>query len=156
MDVIHHECPGCTILPVKAGDEALDPTDNLAKAWQFAADEGAKVIVSVTADLGYSPFARQVLDELHTKGVVVVEASNDFDSTDHQGGMFWPYVIPGNGAVPTADGTAVGPVGPHLVGHPRHVHRGHRRRQHLGVHPHHRRGHRPVALLRRPGLRRST
>jgi len=106
MDVIHHECPGCTILPVKAGDEALDPTDNLAKAWQFAADEGAKVIVSVTADLGYSPFARQVLDELHTKGVIVVEASNDFDSTDHQGGMFWPNVIPGNGAVPTPDGTA--------------------------------------------------
>jgi len=105
MDVIHHECPRCTILPVKAGDEALDPTDNLAKAWQFAADEGAKVIVSVTADLGYSPFARQVLDELHAKGVIVVEASNDFDSTDHQGGMYWPNVIPGNGAVPTPDGT---------------------------------------------------
>ena len=105
MDVIHHECPKCTILPVKAGDEALDPTDNLAKAWQFAADEGARVIVSVTADLGYSPFARQVLDELHQKGVIVVEASNDFDSTDHQGGMFWPYVIPGNGAVASPDGT---------------------------------------------------
>ncbi len=106
MDVIHHECPDCTILPVKAGDEALDPTDNLAKAWQFAADEGARVIVSVTADLGYAPFARQVIDELHQKGIVVVEASNDFDSTDHQGGMFWPYVIPGNGAVPTPNGTA--------------------------------------------------
>jgi len=106
MDVIHHECPDCTILPVKAGDEALDPTDNLAKAWQFAADEGARVIVSVTADLGYSPFMRQVVDELHDKGIVVVEASNDFDSTDHQGGMFWPYVIPGNGAVHTPSGTA--------------------------------------------------
>ncbi|MGO9029228.1 MAG: hypothetical protein ACLQOZ_11445 [Acidimicrobiales bacterium] len=105
MDVIHHECPRCTILPIKAGDEALDPTDNLAKAWQFAADEGAKVIVSVTADLGYSAFARQVIDELHQKGVIVVEASNDFDSTDHQGGMYWPYVLPGNGAVPTPDGT---------------------------------------------------
>ena len=105
MDVIHHECPRCTILPIKAGDEALDPTDNLAKAWQFAADEGARVIVSVTADLGYSPFARQVIDELHQKGIIVVEASNDFDSTDHQGGMFWPYVIPGNGAVASPDGT---------------------------------------------------
>ena len=44
MDTIHSMCPGCTILPVKAGDEALDPTDNLAKAWQFAADEGARVM----------------------------------------------------------------------------------------------------------------
>ena len=106
MDVIHHECPMCMIMPVKAGDEALDPTDNLAKAWQFAADEGAKVIVSVTADLGYSPFMRQVVDELHAKGVIMVESSNDFDSTDHQGGMFWPYVIPGNGAVATPNGAA--------------------------------------------------
>jgi hypothetical protein len=105
MDTIHHECPGCTILPVKAGDEALDPTDNLAKTWQFAADQGARVIVSVTADLGYSSFARQVIDELHAKGIVVVEASNDFDSSDHQGGMYWPYVVPGNGAVATPDGT---------------------------------------------------
>ncbi len=35
----------------------------------------------------------------------MVEASNDFDSTDHQGGMFWPDVIPGNGVVATQDGT---------------------------------------------------
>ena len=26
----------------------------------------------------------------------MVEASNDFDSTDHQGGMLWPGVVPGN------------------------------------------------------------
>lgn len=105
MNVIHHECPECSILPVKAGDEALDPTDNLAKAWLFAADQGAKVIVSVTADLGYSPYMRQVIDELHRRGVIMVESSNDFDSTDHQGGMFWPHVLPGNGAVVTANGT---------------------------------------------------
>ncbi len=105
MDTIHAICPKCTIIPIKAGNEALDPTDNLAKAWQFAADEGANVIVSVTADLGYSPFMRQVIDELHSMGVVMVEASNDFDSSDHQGGMFWPYVIPGNGAVASANGT---------------------------------------------------
>ena len=28
----------------------------------------------------------------------MVEASNDFDSTDHQGGMFWPHVLPGQRA----------------------------------------------------------
>jgi hypothetical protein len=106
MLVIHHECPHCMIMPVRAGDEALDDTDDLAKAWQFAGDAGASVIVSVTADLGYSSFMREVISELEAKGVAMVEASNDFDSTDHQGGMFWPYVIPGNGALATEGGAA--------------------------------------------------
>ena len=85
------------ILPIRAGNEALDRTEDLAKAWLFAGDSGASVIVSVTADLGYSSFMREAVEYLERKGVAMVEASNDFDSTDHQGGMFWPYVIPGNG-----------------------------------------------------------
>ena len=92
-------CPRCMILPVKAGAEALDRTDDLAQAWLFAADSGASVIVSVTADLAYSSFMRQAIDSIWQRGVVMVEASNDFDSTDHQGGMFWPHVLPGNGLV---------------------------------------------------------
>ena len=92
-------CPRCMILPVKAGAEALDRTDDLAQAWLFAADSGASVIVSVTADLGYSSFMRQAVESIWRRGVVMVEASNDFDSTDHQGGMFWPHVLPGNGEV---------------------------------------------------------
>ena len=47
-------CPYCMIMPVKAGDEALDGTDELAEAWLFAGQTGASVITSVTADLGYS------------------------------------------------------------------------------------------------------
>ena len=35
----------------------------------------------------------------------MVEASNDFDSTDHQGGMWWPHVLPGNGLVSDKTGT---------------------------------------------------
>jgi hypothetical protein len=101
---LHHECPNCMILPVKAGAEALDRTDDLAKAWLYSADAGASVIVSVTADLGYSSFMRTAIHHLERKGVAMVEASNDFDSTDHQGGMFWPYVLPGNGVLPTSDG----------------------------------------------------
>ena len=97
-------CPRCTILPVKAGAEALDRTDDLAEAWLFAADAGAEVIVSVTADLGYSSFMRQAVDSIWKRGVVMVEASNDFDSTDHQGGMFHPHVVPGNGLVPNSRG----------------------------------------------------
>jgi hypothetical protein len=97
-------CPRCMILPVKAGAEALDRTDDLAQAWLFAADSGAAVIVSVTADLGYSTFMKQAINSIWRRGVVMVEASNDFDSTDHQGGMYWPHVLPGNGLVADTEG----------------------------------------------------
>ena len=38
----------------------------------------------------------EVVQYLTDRGVVMVESSNDFDSTDHQGGMYWPGVVPGN------------------------------------------------------------
>jgi len=97
-------CPECRILPIRAGQEALDRTDDLAQAWLYADRMGAKVIVSTTADLGYSSYMKQVVDKLWRDGVVMVESSNDFDSTDHQGGMFWPHVIPGNGLVANTTG----------------------------------------------------
>lgn len=106
MSAILSVCPRCMIMPVKAGAEALDMTQTLAKAWLYAGHAGASVIVSVTADLGYSSYMGQAINHLWHKGVVMVEASNDFDSTDHQGGMFWPHVIPGNGVVPDKKGTA--------------------------------------------------
>jgi len=106
MERIQHVCPLCTIMPVKAGAEALDRSDDLAQAWLYAGDAGASVIASTTADLGYSSFMAQAVDSLANRGVLMVQASNDFDSTDHQGGMFHPNVIPANGAVPTADGKA--------------------------------------------------
>jgi hypothetical protein len=103
MLVIHHECPKCMIMPVKAGAEALDRTDDLAKAWLFSADAGMSVVVSTTADLGYASFMRQAVDYVQSKGIAMVESSNDFDSTDHQGGMFHQSVLPGNGVVVTSD-----------------------------------------------------
>jgi len=104
MLVIHRECPACMILPIRAGNEALDRTEDLAKAWLFAGDSGASVITSVTADLGYSSFMRETVEYLERKGVAMLESSNDFDTPDHQGGMFWPYVIPGNGSVNAPSG----------------------------------------------------
>ncbi|SOD70338.1 hypothetical protein SAMN05892883_0057 [Jatrophihabitans sp. GAS493] len=98
-------CPACMIMPVKAGAEALDATDTLAKAWLYAAQAGASVVTSVTADLGYSTFMRQTIAALTKRGVAMVDASNDFDSTDHQGGMYWPGVVPGNGAVADSSNT---------------------------------------------------
>lgn len=105
-------CPGCTIVPIKAGAEALDRTDDLAQAWLYATDIGAKVIVSVTADLGYSSFMRQAVEHAWRHGVLLAAASNDFDSTDHQGGMFWPHVLPGNGLVSNTQGVSLAFLNP--------------------------------------------
>ena len=99
-------CPHCTLLFVKAGDEALDRTDRIAQAIYFAVDSHASVIVAVVGELGYSNLERAALQYAWRKGVVVVMASNDFDSADHQAGMFWPHVWPGNGIVSDGSGTA--------------------------------------------------
>ncbi|MDX6651895.1 MAG: hypothetical protein QOJ38_676 [Solirubrobacterales bacterium] len=92
-------CPRCRLLPVKAGAEALDASYQLAEAWLYAADMKTDVIVSVTADLGYSTFMAQAVQYCWDHDIVMVEASNDFNSIDHQGGMFHEHVLPGNGVV---------------------------------------------------------
>ncbi len=98
-------CPRCTVIPIKVADEALVRTDRLAQGIYFAVDSGASVIVAVVAELGYSHLMERALQYAWDKGVVVVEASNDFNSADHQAGMFWPRVWPGNGVV--ADTTGI-------------------------------------------------
>ena len=97
-------CPNCMIMPIKAGAEALDRTDDLAQAWLFACHMGASVVISVTADLGYSSYMNQAIQYCWNKGVVMAESSNDFDSLDHQGGQFHAFVLPGNGEVPNTFG----------------------------------------------------
>ena len=101
-------CSGCLLLPIKAGAEALDRDDDLAQAWLFAVDSGASVITSVTADLGDTSFMRQAVEYAWSHGLVMAESSNDFDSTDHQGSMFWPHVLPGNGLVTNSNGLPAG------------------------------------------------
>jgi hypothetical protein len=96
-------CPGCMIIPIKAGHEALDRTDRVAQSIYFAVAAGAKVLDLLTGELGYSIETRRALDYAWQRGVVVIGASNDFDSEDHQEGMYWPRMWPGNGLV--ADGT---------------------------------------------------
>jgi hypothetical protein len=114
MLAVHRECPRCMIMPIKAGAEAVDRSADLARAWLFAADQGVSTIVSVTADLGYSGFMRQAIDYIESKGIAMVESSNDFDSTDHQGGMFWQDVLPGNGALVTEEVEMLQKLGVHF------------------------------------------
>jgi hypothetical protein len=99
-------CPRCMIMPVKAGAEALDRPTQLAEAWLYAADAGASVIISVTADVGHSSMLAEAASDVERRGVVLVESSNDFDSTDHQGGMFGAGVLPGNGLVSNTAGVS--------------------------------------------------
>src|SRR5262249_35408087 len=93
-------CPGCMVLPIKGGHGALDTPDRIARSIMFAPASGSSVITLLSAELGYSDFTRQALGYAWKDGVVVVGASNDFDSADHQEGMFWPRVWPGNGLQP--------------------------------------------------------
>jgi FG-GAP-like repeat/Subtilase family len=102
-------CPDCRLLPVKAGAEALDRTQDLAQAWLYATDMNADVIVSTTADLGYSTFMSDAVDYAWGHGTAMVESSNDFDSTDHQGGMFHQHALPGNGMVANTHGMDFAP-----------------------------------------------
>jgi len=92
-------CPNCRLLSVKLGDEAIDRPDRIAKGIVFAVDSGAKVLCLVVASLGQSAEVQQAIDYAHDQGVVVVWASNDFESADHQDGMRFARVWPGNGVV---------------------------------------------------------
>lgn len=97
-------CPRCMLLPIRGGNEALDIPTQLAPAWLFAIDSGANVITSLTADLGYNSYMRGAVEYAWKHNVLVAESTNDFDSTDHQGGMYWPHDIGGNGVVSNAEG----------------------------------------------------
>jgi len=100
-------CPGCTVIPVKANYEALMFAHTIGPSIYYAVDSGASVIVLLAAELGQSDITKAALDYAWHKGVVV-GASNDFDSSDHQMGNFWPRVWPGNGLQADQVGSPVG------------------------------------------------
>jgi hypothetical protein len=98
-------CPGCMVLPLMAGSETIDRTDRVAQAIYFAVDSHVSAIDLTVGELGYSQETRAALRYAYDHGVVVVGSSNDFDSLDHQEGMFWPTEWPGNGLVADGSGT---------------------------------------------------
>ena len=52
-------CPLCMVMPIRAGAEALDRTDDLAAGVPLRGRLGRRLVSSLTADLGYSTFMRQ-------------------------------------------------------------------------------------------------
>ncbi|GAC1331113.1 MAG: hypothetical protein NVSMB17_08940 [Candidatus Dormibacteria bacterium] len=89
-------CPLCRYIPIKAGDEAIDRPDRVAEAIVYAADNGVDVMDVTSASLGLTQTVKDAIDYAWHKGMVVVFASNDFESADHTDGMFYPHVWPGN------------------------------------------------------------
>src|SRR5207237_2540361 len=92
-------CPGCRLVSVKMGDEAIDRPDRVAEAIVFAVNSGAKVIDVTTAALGQTPSMLGAIEYAYHHGVVLAWASNDFESADHTEGMRYPHVWPGNSVV---------------------------------------------------------
>jgi len=92
-------CPGCRLLSVKMGDEAIDRPDRVAEGIVYAVDAGAKVIDVTTAALGQTPSMRAAVEYAYRRGVTLAWASNDFESADHTEGMRFPHVWPGNSVV---------------------------------------------------------
>ncbi|HEY8740218.1 MAG TPA: S8 family serine peptidase [Candidatus Dormibacteraeota bacterium] len=112
-------CPLCRYIPIKAGDEAIDRPDRVAEAITFAADSGVKVMDATSASLGLTDSVKAAIDYAYHKGMVVVFASNDFESADHTDGMFYPHVWPGNsvtGDHSTRGATPPGPLGTAFYG----------------------------------------
>jgi hypothetical protein len=107
-------CPKCRYIPIKAGDEAIDRPDRVAEAIAFAADSGVKVMDATSASLGLTPAVSAAIDYAYHKGMVVVFASNDFESADHTDGMFYPHVWPGNSI--TGDHSTRGAALPSVLG----------------------------------------
>jgi hypothetical protein len=92
-------CPNCRLLMVKAGDEAIDRPDRIAEAIAFAVDSGARVIDVTVSATGQAPALAGAVEYAYQHGVVVVWASNDFESADHTEGMGLAHVWPGNSLV---------------------------------------------------------
>jgi hypothetical protein len=106
-------CPLCRYLPIKAGDEAIDRPDRVAEAIVFAADHGVDVMDVTDASLGLNQTVQAAIDYAWHKGMVLVWASNDFESADHTDGMFYAHVWPGNsisGDHSTRDGATCPPA----------------------------------------------
>lgn len=89
-------CPDCRYIPIKAGDEAIDRPDRVAEAIVYAANLGVNVMDVSDATLGLNPTVQDAINYAYRKGMVIVWASNDFESADHTDGMYYANVWPGN------------------------------------------------------------
>src|SRR5207302_2014425 len=80
-------CPGCRLLSVKMGDEAIDRPDRVAEGIVFAVNAGAKVIDVTTAALGQTPSMLGAVEYAHRHGAGVaalVSSAGEDAAAEHK------------------------------------------------------------------------
>lgn len=76
-------CPGCSVLPVRAGDSFVVDVNGFAMGALFAIEHGAKVIQEALGSINASPLAKDVIDYAWKNGVIVIASAADELSYHH-------------------------------------------------------------------------
>ncbi len=76
-------CPGCSVLPLRAGDSFVVDVNGFAMAALYAVENGAKVIQEALGSINNSPLAKDVVDYAWKKGVIVIASAADELSYHH-------------------------------------------------------------------------
>lgn len=76
-------CPGCSVLPLRAGDSFVVDVNGFAMAALYAVENGASVIQEALGSINNSPFAKDVVDYAWKKGVIVIASAADELSYHH-------------------------------------------------------------------------
>lgn len=76
-------CPKCRYLPIRTGVLNTSMPDRLALAIDYAADQGARVILATTDAVGHSRFLQSALDYAYRRGSLVITSTEDHNSFRH-------------------------------------------------------------------------
>jgi subtilase family protein/VCBS repeat protein len=75
--------PGASVLPVRIGDSFVVDVNDFAQGVLFAADSGARVVLSAVGSVNNSRFAREAVGYAHDRGVVFMASAADENSFHH-------------------------------------------------------------------------
>lgn len=76
-------CPGCSVLPLRAGDSFVVDVNGFAMAALYAVENGASVIQEALGSINNSPFAKDVVEYAWKKNVIVIASAADELSYHH-------------------------------------------------------------------------
>jgi hypothetical protein len=76
-------CPGCSLLPLRAGDSFVVDINGFAMAALYAVENGASVIQEALGSINNTPFAKDVVDYAWKNNVSVIASAADELSYHH-------------------------------------------------------------------------
>lgn len=82
-------CPNCMIMPLKASDSFVHDTNYYGLAAMYAAISGAHIIEGALGGLNNSGICKDALEFAYKRGLVVMMASSDINSANHN----WPTYL---------------------------------------------------------------